>query len=250
MRLPPITAARRAVLATWSPFLEYLVLTVHGTLGTVKDGDTAVGDRRRSRWEAHRRTRREELVDAALTAIREHGPSVGMDEVAAKAATSKAGLYRHFADKTQLYLAVCTRVADTLLGQLRPVAEPGTGPREVLTRGIDAYLQLIERDPHVYRFVVHHPALDRPVDGDQVAGLVGLVADRIAGFIEAPARAAGLSPTLTVPWAHGVVGLVRAAADPWMEGRVFMTRAELGDTLTDLLWPGLSRLYPAQSENS
>lgn len=183
-------------------------------------------------------------MDAALAAIREHGPAVGMDDVAAKAATSKAGLYRHFADKAQLYLAVCTRVADTLLGQLRPIAEPGAGPREVLARGIDVYLQLIERDPHVYRFVVHHPALDRPVEGDQVAGLVGLVADRIAGFIEQPALAAGLPTTLILPWAHGLVGLVRAAADPWMEGRVFMTRAELGATLTDLLWPGLSRLYP------
>jgi AcrR family transcriptional regulator len=216
----------------------------------VKDGDVSVGDRRRTRWDTHRRTRREELVDAALAAIREHGPSVGMDEVAAQAATSKAGLYRHFADKTQLYLAVCTRVADTLLGQLRPVAEPGSGPRDLLARGIDVYLQLIERDPHVYRFVVHHPALDRPVDGDQVAGLVGLVADRIAGFIEAPARAAGLPSTLSLPWAHGLVGLVRAAADPWMDGRVLMTRAELGATLTDLLWPGLSRLYPEHSEGS
>ena len=56
-------------------------------------------DRRDSRWDEHRKARRRELVDAALTAVGRHGAGVGMDEIAATAGTSKTAVYRHFADR-------------------------------------------------------------------------------------------------------------------------------------------------------
>ena len=55
--------------------------------------------------------RREQLVEATLAAVGKHGAGVGMDEIAAEAGTSKTVVYRHFADRTELYVAVCTRVA-------------------------------------------------------------------------------------------------------------------------------------------
>jgi AcrR family transcriptional regulator len=203
----------------------------------------SVPDGRSTRWEAHRRARRAELVDAALIAIRRHGPVVGMDELAEVAGTSKTALYRHFADKSRLYLAVSSRVAETLLSQLREVLRPGVEARAALRAGIDAYLQLIESDPQVYRFVVHHPALDRPIDDDPVGGLVQLIGDRVAAVLAPRLRQAGLDPAVALPWGHGLVGLVRAAADPWLEGRVAMERVGLRDDLTELLWGGLAPLF-------
>lgn len=210
----------------------------------------SVPDGRSTRWEAHRRARRAELVDAALIAIRRHGPAVGMDEVAEVAGTSKTALYRHFSDKSQLYLAVCTRVAETLLSQLREVLRPGVGGRAALRAGIDAYLQLIESDPQVYQFVVHHPALDRPVDDDPFGGLVQLIGDRVAAVLEPRLRQAGLDPAVALPWGYGLVGLVRAAADPWLEGRVNIERVGLRDDLTALLWGGLAPFFTTGSKAS
>ena len=46
-------------------------------------------DRRDSRWDEHRRARREQLVDATLAAVGKHGAGVGMEEIAAEAGTSK-----------------------------------------------------------------------------------------------------------------------------------------------------------------
>ena len=54
--------------------------------------------------------RRKELTLATIVAIRQHGADVGMSQVAAQASTSKTVVYRHFADKYDLYLAVCERV--------------------------------------------------------------------------------------------------------------------------------------------
>ncbi len=41
-------------------------------------------DRRDSRWDEHRRARREQLVQATLSAVGRHGAGVGMDEIAAE----------------------------------------------------------------------------------------------------------------------------------------------------------------------
>ena len=76
--------------------------------------ETSRRDRRDSRWDEHRRTRREQLVDATIAAVGTHGAGVGMDEIAAAAGTSKTVVYRHFTDRTELYVAVCTRVAAQL----------------------------------------------------------------------------------------------------------------------------------------
>src|SRR5215212_2111336 len=86
-------------------------------------------DRRDSRWDEHRRTRREQLVDATLVAVGKHGAGVGMEEIAAEAGTSKTVVYRHFSDRTGLYVAVCTRVASHLLPSC------GTRSRPASSRG-------------------------------------------------------------------------------------------------------------------
>src|ERR671920_2068852 len=84
---------------------------------------TQTRDRRDSRWDEHRRERREQLVQATLAAVARHGAGVGMDEIAAEAGTSKTVVYRHFTDRTELYVAVCNRVAAQLLPKLRAAIE-------------------------------------------------------------------------------------------------------------------------------
>ena len=86
-----------------------------------------------------------------------------MDEIAAEAGTSKTVVYRHFADRAELYVAVCNRVASQLLPKLRGRdREQRAAPREMVAAAIDTYLAFLEADPELYRFVVHQQALDRP----------------------------------------------------------------------------------------
>ncbi|GAA1873858.1 hypothetical protein GCM10009836_63590 [Pseudonocardia ailaonensis] len=197
-------------------------------------------DRRDSRWDAHREQRRAELVATTVEAIRAHGAGVGMDEVAAAAGTSKTAVYRHFRDRTGLYVAVCQAVAHVLVGQIRQATGRALaeGPHAAVSAGIDAYLRLIESDREVYRFVVHRPLLTPGADADPVTDLVTVIGDHICEVIRGYLPGAAAART----WGHAVVGMVRGAADDWLARPDGTTREELGARLTHLAWTGLAGL--------
>ncbi|MGY1915030.1 TetR family transcriptional regulator [Blastococcus sp. SYSU DS0973] len=204
-------------------------------------GETAaaVRDRRDSRWDEHRRARRAALVDAAVVAVGKHGAGVGMEEIAAEAGTSKTVVYRHFADRSDLHVAVCTRVAEQLLPTLRAAMEASDQPREMLGGAVEAYLAFLEADPELYRFVVHGPpgSIDA---ADPITGLSDLVGDQAAAVLAPALEQAGRDPATAAPWGHAVVGLVRAAADWWLRAGRPTPRRQLAAHLTELAWAGLS----------
>jgi len=196
-------------------------------------------DRRDSRWDEHRRARREQLVDATLAAVGKHGAGVGMEEIAAEAGTSKTAVYRHFADRTELYVAVCARVAEQLTRKLREAMGSSSDPRQMVAAAVDTYLAFLEADPEVYRFVVSHAQTDRP-DDDPISSLSDLVGAEVAGLVAGFLTRAGQDTAAAAPWGHGVIGLVRAAADWWLRADRPMPRPQLATHLTDLAWAGLS----------
>src|SRR5688500_11022354 len=109
---------------------------------------------RRSRVDrtARRAERREELLDAAIRIIREGGPSIAMDAMAAAGGVTKPIIYRHFGDRAGLIHAVARRFADDLLSEIRGALGRQADPRTVLADTVDAYLRFVEREPNVYRF--------------------------------------------------------------------------------------------------
>ncbi|GAB4065254.1 TetR family transcriptional regulator [Angustibacter speluncae] len=211
-------------------------------------------DGRDRRWDDHRAQRRQALVEATLKAVRRHGSGAGMDEIAAVAGTSKTVLYRHFGDKGQLYVAVTEAVHALIAHDLRASVEragatapAGAGAREAVAAAVDAYLALVERDPDVYRFVVERPLLggvQSPDGTDPVRGLVAMVAEQVAGTLEA----AGVAPARATTWGHALVGMVRAAADHWIDSPAPAPRHELVDALVDLAWGGLAAAVPVTTE--
>jgi AcrR family transcriptional regulator len=188
--------------------------------------------------ESERARRREELLDAADRVVRRSGPEVPMDEIAAEAGITKPILYRHFGDKDGLYEALAERYIAELAQAIRSVAQTGNG-RSRLAAGIDAYLSHIEREPERYRFLL--AAVERPGTSSLVAEFRrGQVAD-CAGATEANLRRAGFDPEIGELWAHCVSGMVRSAGIWWLESRS-LSREQLGDHLTALLWEGVPAL--------
>jgi AcrR family transcriptional regulator len=204
-----------------------------------------IRDRRDSRWDEHRRARRDQLVQATIAAVARHGAGVGMDEIAAEAGTSKTVVYRHFTDRSELYVAVCTRVAAELLPRLRDAVEGSDEPREMVAAAIETYLTFIEADPELYRFVVHQQGPDRPADRDPVGSLSDLVGEQAAAIVGLALERSGRDARAAAPWGHGVVGMVRSAADWWLRAQRPMPRSELTAHLTDLAWAGLSAVGTA-----
>jgi AcrR family transcriptional regulator len=203
-------------------------------------------DGRDARWERHREERRSALVDATIRAIRRHGATVGMDDIAAEAGTSKTVVYRHFEDRAGLYRAVAERidarvVRDVGAALARTDAVSGTSdPRELIASTVEAYLALVESDTEVYRFVVNRPLVDRPLADDPVGGTVAQVADRLTGLLLRSIEASSSDPARARTWAIALVGSVQAVADDWLATAHRTPRAEVVAALTDLAWTGLA----------
>lgn len=173
---------------------------------------TTTTDGRATRWAQHNRDRRRELVEAALRAIRRHGHTVGMDEIAAEAGTSKTVVYRHFGDRTGLYEAVVESVHDFILGNLTVPLSAGFEPARLVTELADAYLGVVEADPQIYQFVVQRP----DGAGDPVLGVTNRIGDAVSAAMGAWLREHGLDDAPANTWGHGVVGFTWAVADRWI----------------------------------
>jgi AcrR family transcriptional regulator len=224
---------------------------VADALGALEDEDRRPSGRRRqpsgtdgrsARWADHRAARRDELISAAIVAVRRHGATAGMDQIAAVANTSKPVIYRYFDDKDDLYRAITRRVVSTVLDTLVGVLGTDPPPRELLHAGIDAYLGLLEQNPELYRFVAQHPLV-----GDDTAGgaadFNSVVSGLLAASLERHLRGLGLDPAYAHPWSEAIVGFIDAASLWWLDHRDAMSREQLADYLGSLLWGGAAGVY-------
>jgi AcrR family transcriptional regulator len=194
-------------------------------------------DGRRTRWAAHRRQRRQELIRAALDAFAQHGPEVDMDQVAAAAGVSKPVLYRYFADKAELWLAAGEYVSQLVVEEVTPALARVREERALIAATVDAYLGAIESQPELYRFLMHHSGLSG--GHNLVAKASGRVAVELSRVIGDRLRALGLDSGPAEPWAYGLVGFVTAVGDWWLERGQPMPRAALTDYVATLMWQGL-----------
>lgn len=219
-------------------------------------------DGRSARWEVHRQQRRKELVESAIRTIRTRGATVGMDELAADAGTSKTVFYRHFTDRHGLYQAVADRVDELILRDIGTVLGANTkgdglgaldlDPRSVIRAAIDAYLQLVERDPELYRFIVSAPIVGTEKSGnaaEAVATATGKISGQISELVSVALVDRGNDPAPARLWGQSLVGLVRAGADAWLAGLAGdFSREELTEQLTDLAWSGIAIAWKRPSD--
>jgi AcrR family transcriptional regulator len=183
--------------------------------------------------------RRLALLEAAKRAIRAHGPHVSMDDLASEAGVTKPILYSHFGDKAGL----ATALAEHYVGDLTPsvlAAFDGTRPpKEMVREAIDTFIAFVEADVDVYRFLVR---------GVTVADLSFIEQRLVAGFgrqvAVVMAAALGASDADVRPaemWSFALLGTVLAGAEWWVaRNDDSMSRTELVDHLTSLVWGGLA----------
>lgn len=174
-----------------------------------------------------------------MAAIRSIGPGATMEQLAKAGGVTKPILYRHFRDRDGLITAIAERYAADLLSSVQaPLLNAAPDPRQLLDSTVDAYVGFIERDPNLYRFLIRQ-APDRGAGHMSIGALVEGIAKQVALVIGEQLRIAGRDSGAAVPWAFGIVGLVRQAGDWWLDDQT-MSRAQLVEYLTSLLWHGLS----------
>ncbi|WP_062386701.1 TetR/AcrR family transcriptional regulator [Demequina iriomotensis] len=199
-------------------------------------------DGRDTRWAQHRADRRRELVSHALRAIRVHGPGVALEDIAARAGTSKTVLYRHFGDRAGLYAAVVESVHAYIHAGLTTALELTDAEDLGRMAGdlADAYLGLVERDPHIYRFVLAVPVVAATGAPDPAGNLPAIMGAHVSEAIGAHLARTGGDPTSAAIWGHGLVGFIRAAADQWMDADPRPPRDAVVAHITALFAPGFT----------
>jgi AcrR family transcriptional regulator len=200
-------------------------------------------DGRRSRWTEHRRARREDLVGAAVEAVREAGPDFSVDDVARSAGVSKTVIYRYFSDKDELINAVLERISTAILlpRLLGELAVERSDDRAGLHGMIAAFVELIDDEPALYRFAYAHAG--RSGRADLVAATEHEIAEALGRLMAERLVRAGQPAEPAMTWAYGVVGMVQLAAH-WWSGTRTVTPPELVEQLTDLAHGGLGALLP------
>lgn len=212
--------------------------------GKTPRGGAERADGRSSRWTEHRAVRREELIDAAVAAVNEYGTDVGMDQIAATASTSKPVIYRYFADKNDLYRAVGDRVITQIVTALQAVQADDPDPRTLLHQAIDAYLQLLDDNPKLFRFVTQNRLLTEARPGEPTpAEFSGAVTALLTEALGEQLRSIGLDPAGAQPWGEAAVGFIRAASLWWLDNPGAMNRPQLTEYLSALLWGGAAGVY-------
>ncbi|TFV75560.1 TetR/AcrR family transcriptional regulator [Blastococcus sp. CT_GayMR19] len=200
-------------------------------------------DGRRSRWTEHRRARKEELVGAAVEAVRLAGPDFSVDDVARSAGVSKTVIYRYFSDKDELINDVLERISTAILlpRLLGELTVDRADDRERLHAVIAAFVRLIEDEPALYRFA--YAQAGRSGRADLVAATEHEIAEALGRMLGERLTSAGRPAGPAMTWAYGVVGMVQLAAH-WWSGTRQVSPAELVDQLTGLAYGGLGALLP------
>lgn len=200
-------------------------------------------DGRSDRWRDHRITRRRELLDRTLAAIREHGHDVGMDAIAAANGVSKTVLYKHFADKKGLADAAMGRYVETaLVPRIQDAMSEDLDEYHLTRAVISAYVTTVATDPEIYIYVHSNNA----VSGNQdiITVSEGLIAELLSSVIADRFREREFSTGGSMPIAFAMIGAVWLASHWWMFDRT-MTVDELIDYLTMMVWGGIAGIARA-----
>jgi AcrR family transcriptional regulator len=195
-----------------------------------------VVDARRERWRAHRETRRADFVEATIRAISNYGPDVGMDEIASEAGVTKPVLYRHFTDKADLYLAVGERTTDLLMADIIPALSDDGPIYERIHSAVGCYVTFVDNYRELYRFLVlrSHPTKQEVVQRDKLK-----IAEVLGALMTAYLKMFNMDPVIAAPSAYGIVGLVQVAVEWWLDNSAVMSREQVTDHLTKLIWHGI-----------
>jgi AcrR family transcriptional regulator len=193
--------------------------------GTGRDG-------RSTRWDPHRRERRQHIIKAAVAAIEQHGPDAVTGQIAEVAGVPRTHVYRHFAGRAALDLAVSRELARSLAESFSPGTARRGSTREVVTGLIDPFLAWIEANPNLYRFLAQHAFALREQGESKASDAKTVLAQELTPLVTGYVAALGAAHAPLGRTVAGLVGLVDSSAVWWLENGA-PSRAELTATLTD-----------------
>ena len=197
---------------------------------------------RRGRKRMSSAERREQLIDIARGLFADRGfDGTSVEEIAAHAGVSKPVVYEHFGGKEGLYAVVVDREVRALETSIKDaLAAPNANYREIIERGTLAMLDYIDACPDGFRIISRDSAASSSTS-TTFASILSDITARVEDILVQPLARRGYNPQLGRVFAQGLVGLVAAAGQSWLDERE-PPKEELAAQLVNLAWNGLANL--------
>jgi AcrR family transcriptional regulator len=176
--------------------------------------------------------RRERILEAARAAIEEHGPGALTGQIARRAEIPRPHVYRVFASKDDLDLALARSAYHEVRAAIRARLDSSGTPLDIIRALIEAQVTWADEHQNLYRFLVirGYQGSSQPhmVQRDDFAAeLAALGSWYFPGFAEDPEAG---EETLVA-----LIGLIDASVLRWLSRRVG-TREQLINRLTTQAW--------------
>jgi AcrR family transcriptional regulator len=181
-----------------------------------------------------REARRHRLLDAALQLFSELGfHDTSVDEVVARARTSKSAFYEHFESKEDCFRVLLQLEGGALIAAVRAAASEGADHRERTRLGVAAFVETCARRSRVARLLLVESVGLSPSIEEVRHGLHA----EFASLTESEVRyaqehgdpaLAGVDPAV---YGRAVVGAVNEATSWFLENGAAGDPAELADQL-------------------
>lgn len=168
-------------------------------------------DGRARRWHGQRAGRRQEIVDAALRAIAEHGADTTIEHIADQAGVPRPGLYRHFDNRDDLDTAIAESVLGGYSSAMTTIWNPQGSPGEIVAAAITAHLTWLRANDAAYHYVLRVSA-QAPI-----SDLRDRVIDHLRGLLHDGLLGPPMTTDAADRLAAMIVGLVDTAARRWLE---------------------------------
>lgn len=179
---------------------------------------------------------RERLLDAAERAIRRDGPNVSIEAIAIEAGVTKPIVYAHIGKRADLAEALTQRLADRLSEAVVTATGRRRTPRTRLVALIQTNLETLAAHKELFLFVTAGASDDRP---QQTLYFASQSANRLAKEFSESRVDAGLDPSVSLPWAYALIGLLNMVSLWWIV-ESDEPAEHVAEQIAELLWPGLS----------
>jgi AcrR family transcriptional regulator len=181
------------------------------------------------------------LATARRVFAREGYDEASLDDIARDAGVTKPIVYRHFAGKRALYLAVLEEHVKDLISRLWVALSSAQDPRERLRNGLDAYFAFVDEREDGFRMLVEAGARNDPETQARLGTAWDTLADGVARTVGDLLRGAGLDPAGAPIYARALIGMTQSVAEWWLRTRR-VPRESLVDYLLALAWRGFDGL--------
>jgi AcrR family transcriptional regulator len=181
-----------------------------------------------SREKLHTEVRREQLTDATLAVVADHGlRGLSLAAVARRVGLTPSAIYRHFASKDALLDAVLERLRERLHGAIAAARAETDDPVEALHRLLERHTLLVRHNHALPRIVLsddYH--LGHPERRQRLLGVFSGYLDGVAGIIRQGQRLGSIRSDVNArSLAILFLGLIQPAGVLWTlsDGRFDVT---------------------------